>query len=172
MDQTVDAVVQSLPRAGGTYALLVSIPARVRLIIGALGSVDLPAGLYAYSGSALGPGGIRARLGRHLRGPGKIRWHIDYLRPHTRIEGFCYAVTVDPQPGVSQVRLECRWSQTLANSAGANIPVARFGASDCPRTCRAHLVAFPPGFDPNRIYRLLGGTSSTATTCGKIIPSW
>ncbi len=41
---------------------------------------DLEEGLYAYVGSAWGPGGLYARTRRHLlRTFSKPRWHIDYL---------------------------------------------------------------------------------------------
>lgn len=142
-----------------------------RLTIRSLGPVDFPTGLYVYSGSALGPGGVRARLGRHLRSDGKTHWHIDYLRPHVQIEGFCYALAQDHQLIAPDARLECQWSQTLANSTEAMVPVPRFGASDCPATCPAHLVAFPQGLDLSRFRQLLGRSSSVATTCGKIVPS-
>lgn len=37
-------------------------------------------GLYAYVGSAWGPGGLFARVRRHLtKGFSKPRWHVDYL---------------------------------------------------------------------------------------------
>lgn len=147
--------MQALPDARGAYALFMTVLAPVRLTIGALGAADFPAGLYVYSGSALGPGGIRARLGRHLRGDGKIHWHIDFVRRHVHIKGFCYTVIPEHQAGASKHRLECQWSQTLANFSQVHIPVPRFGASDCPSTCLAHLVAFPLEVDPNRLCRLL-----------------
>ena len=40
----------------------------------------IPRGTYLYVGSAKGPGGLRARIKRHLRRHGKrLFWHIDYL---------------------------------------------------------------------------------------------
>lgn len=112
----------------------------VRLRVGALGMWDLPAGLYVYLGSARGPGGVRARLGRHLRGGGRPRWHVDYLRAVAHPVAWGY--TVAPAPGLPW---ECFWSQRLAAAPHAWMPVPGFGASDCRHGCPAHLVAFPPG---------------------------
>ena len=36
--------------------------------------------LFIYVGSALDPGGVRARITRHCRGVKSKHWHIDYLR--------------------------------------------------------------------------------------------
>jgi len=37
-------------------------------------------GWYVYVGSALGPGGLAAKVGRHLGGRKMCRWHTAYLR--------------------------------------------------------------------------------------------
>ncbi len=43
-------------------------------------SVELEPGVYAYVGSAFGPGGLAARLRRHLCGERRrLWWHIDWL---------------------------------------------------------------------------------------------
>jgi Uri superfamily endonuclease len=42
-------------------------------------SIILPAGRYLYCGSAKGPGGLKARLSRHMRRGKSVRWHIDRL---------------------------------------------------------------------------------------------
>ncbi len=49
------------------------------LRIGALGTFEIPEGMLAYVGSAYGPGGLIARISRHLRKGKRLRWHIDYL---------------------------------------------------------------------------------------------
>jgi Uri superfamily endonuclease len=41
--------------------------------------VSLAAGRYFYCGSAKGPGGLQARIARHMRHGKAIRWHIDNL---------------------------------------------------------------------------------------------
>jgi Uri superfamily endonuclease len=97
---------------------------------------DLPAGDYAYCGSAYGPGGIGARVARHLRTVKPVRWHIDRLTAASRIR----AVGLLPGGG------ECDLVHQLL-SRGAEIPLPGFGSSDC-RTCPAHLLQLPPGFCP------------------------
>jgi Uri superfamily endonuclease len=52
----------------GTYALLLKLDKQERITVGRLGTFGFPAGYYLYVGSALGPGGLRARLARHRRG--------------------------------------------------------------------------------------------------------
>ena len=130
--------METLPSAPGTYALALRLATPVE--IGIAGRrVHLPPGLYIYVGSAHGPGGLRARLGRHLRGDGRPRWHIDALRSVSEVVGWHVAV--------SPLRLECVWAQALASLPGAAIPVPGFGASDCRAACPAHLVAMPVDVD-------------------------
>ena len=83
------------------------------------------AGRYIYVGSAWGPGGIAARLGRHIRGDGKPHWHIDYARHVMQPIGAWVAYGR---------RLECEWATCLASNFDAIVP--GFGASDC--RCVAH----------------------------------
>ncbi len=130
-----------LPSRPGTYLLLLALAAPRSLPIGALGAVALPPGLYAYAGSARGPGGIRARLGRHLAGSGRLRWHIDGLRQVARPVGALWG-----PPG-----REHAWVRRLLAHPWARVPVPRFGASDCPEGCPAHLIAFPPSLAPEAL---------------------
>jgi Uri superfamily endonuclease len=127
----------ALPDLAGTYALSFSLREVVKVCIGRLGWLDFPAGEYIYLGSAQGPGGLRARLGRHLKGEGTTHWHIDYLRPHLKIRAVGYLL--------GSINLECAWSQSLAALPAARLPAPGFGASDCTRCCPAHLITFPPG---------------------------
>ncbi|AXG11365.1 GIY-YIG nuclease family protein [Haloplanus rubicundus] len=115
--------------AGGTYTLLLSLPDPAEIAVGALGTHALPAGAYAYTGSALGSGGF-ARVDRHRRvaaGDHDTRhWHVDYLTGHPTTE----LVGVVTSPGVDA---ECAVAARLPDG-----PVAGFGASDC--GCRSHLA--------------------------------
>jgi Uri superfamily endonuclease len=55
-----------------------TVPGPLVLDVGRLGPVRLPAGTLRYFGSAYGPGGLRARVRRHLaRENRRDRWHID-----------------------------------------------------------------------------------------------
>ena len=58
----------------GTYALLLHLDSQRRIAVGRLKEFDFPAGHYVYVGSALGPGGLGARIGRHLRPCTKAHW--------------------------------------------------------------------------------------------------
>lgn len=128
-----------LPNESGSYVLLLELKIPRVLTIGRLGEVELPAGVYAYAGSAFGWGGLRARLGRHLRGDGAKHWHIDHVRAVAKVQNCFYTV--------SDTRLECAWSQALAALPGATIPVLGFGSSDCRAGCGAHFFALPPHAD-------------------------
>lgn len=118
----------------GTYALIFDNAFPLALDVGSSGYIILPAGVLIYVGSALGPGGLAARVGRHLRPLKAIHWHVDRLTSVLPVS----AVWVD----VSGKRLECQWAEALRRSPGVAIPVAGFGASDC--RCPAHLFACDP----------------------------
>jgi len=100
-----------------------------RCTIGALGAWTLPTGLYLYVGSAWGPGGLAARVNRHLQGGAVRRWHIDYVREWAQP----VAVWLAPRE-----HFECTWARHLLDSQEAGVIVPRFGASDC--RCAAHLL--------------------------------
>ena len=69
----------------GTYALVLHLECTEEITVGKLGMFTFPAGYYLYVGSALGPGGLEARLARHRRRGKKLRWHIDYLLEHAQL---------------------------------------------------------------------------------------
>lgn len=130
----------ALPPQPGAYAVVLCLGRPTRLRVGALGEAEFPAGVYVYLGSARGPGGVRARLGRHLRGVGRPRWHVDALRAVA--QPIAWGYTTAPPPGLPW---ECAWSQhLLAAHPHAFVPLPGFGASDCAHGCPAHLVGFPP----------------------------
>jgi len=81
-------------------------------------------------GSALGPGGLAARVAHHARRSTSPHWHVDYLRRRAEL------VAVWHRAGA--VRREHEWAAALMRLPGATVPVASFGASDC--RCPAHLV--------------------------------
>ena len=121
-----------LPADRGAYALVMRLARGTRLDIATLGRPVLPAGLYLYAGSARGSGGIRARVGRHLRHPKARVWHIDHLTEAAAVE------RVVAFPGAR----ECAVADFVV-ARGAQAPVPGFGASDC-RRCEAHLLAVEP----------------------------
>jgi Uri superfamily endonuclease len=111
--------------------MLIMYLAEARTIaVGKLGTFEFPAGWYAYAGSALGPGGLAARLAHHQRRNKTFHWHIDYLLEHADLVEIWWAIEYK--------RKECVWASALRSIPGARVPVANFGASDC--RCLAHLV--------------------------------
>lgn len=140
-----------LPNESGSYVFVLEVKRSRVLQIGQLGRFTFLAGEYIYVGSAFGSGGLRARLGRHLRGDGVTHWHIDYLRAQARVVDCFYTVSDRP--------LECVWSQALAALPGATIPVRGFGSSDCRSGCAAHLIALPPRVSMSNVRRVLQATA-------------
>ena len=117
-------------RPTGSYALVLRLPSRRKILVGKLGLVDFPSGHYIYFGSALG--GLKARVDRHLRSGKKLHWHADYLSAEVPWE---YAWQLaDGQ------RWECVWAAAATAAAinGGAAPVPGFGSSDC--RCPSHLV--------------------------------
>jgi Uri superfamily endonuclease len=135
-----------LPAAPGTYLLLLDLPMPTRLAVGRLGTFDFPAGRYAYTGSARGPGGLRARVGRHLRAEKRLHWHVDYLSARASIVEVWYAE--------STARLECLWAARLSALPGASQPIDSFGSSDC--GCRSHLIRLPGEVEGGALREALG----------------
>ncbi|MBN1920666.1 MAG: GIY-YIG nuclease family protein [Anaerolineae bacterium] len=123
------AADEQLSTSPGIYVLGLRLDHAQQLRIGALGDFMFPAGYYLYVGSAWGPGGLRARVGRHLRGGPIRRWHIDYLRA---VATPC-ALWVVPEASN-----ECAWAMQLLALSDARMVAPRFGASDC--SCPAHLM--------------------------------
>ena len=68
-----------LPSGPGAYLLVLDVSVALPLGIPRFAGTRLEPGTYVYAGSARGPGGIRARVGRHLRKEKAVRWHVDHL---------------------------------------------------------------------------------------------
>ena len=128
-DGVPSAEIDGVPSAAGAYALLIELARPLRLTIATLAPVTMAAGSYLYLGSARGPGGIRARVARHLRRGKKLHWHVDHLTARGRI------TRILSVPGGS----ECRLVQRALRLDSVTVPVVGFGSSDC-RRCPAHLL--------------------------------
>jgi Uri superfamily endonuclease len=133
-------VEPGLAAAHGTYALLLKLERRTEMAVGRLGATSFPAGYYVYVGSALGPGGLAARLARHGRSQKKLFWHIDYFLTSAQL--------VETLQDASGQRLECSWARTLMSLSGAQVVARGFGASDC--RCSSHLIFV--GSEPRRYW--------------------
>jgi Uri superfamily endonuclease len=113
----------------GIYTLVLFLPQSSRMVVGSLGAIDFARGFYSYTGSAMGPGGLK-RVDRHIQVLEGIkttrRWHIDYLLPSTSlVEAFTTRTTLDH---------ECCIAKAIGKRLQA---VPRFGCSDC--RCNSHL---------------------------------
>jgi len=69
----------------GSYVLLLRNNGTRRIRVGRLGVLLFSRGFYAYFGSMFGPGGLEARVKRHLGRRKKKHWHIDYILDHMRV---------------------------------------------------------------------------------------
>jgi endonuclease-3 len=117
---------------GGTYTLLIELERPATVDVGSIGTVELPAGHYAYTGSALGPGGL-ARVDRHREIAAGERdvaqWHVDHL---LSLDGASVAAAVR-SPGADA---ECDVAAAVDGD-----DVEGFGATDC--DCDSHLTHAP-----------------------------
>jgi Uri superfamily endonuclease len=134
----VNSLAATLPQEPGTYALVLRIAQDLILTVGKLGTANLPSGLYVYLGSAMGSGGVRARVARHFRDSRRIHWHIDTLTKVCSAEGVFWVI--------DSARLECAWAQSLLRLPGSGVPIPGFGSSDCSLGCPAHLVRIGEGY--------------------------
>lgn len=121
-----------IPPEPGSYVLILHLAQPRTITIGKLGTFEFPTGWYAYTGSALGPGGLAARLAYHHRREKSFQWHIDYLLAQAELAEMWWAV--------DNKRRECIWASALRSIPGARVPVPNFGASDC--RCLTHLIHF------------------------------
>ena len=119
---------EEAPRLPGAYVLLIALKGPVEVVVPP-GRTRLEAGRYLYCGSAHGPGGIRARLSRHMRSGKSVRWHVDQLTETGTVAG----AWVFPGAG------ECELVRVLSH---LQAPLPGFGSSDCSR-CVSHLLSWP-----------------------------
>lgn len=124
----------SIPAGPGSYLLLLAVEQAQSIQIGRLGEFFFPRGYSVYAGSAFGPGGLAARVGRHLSAPAghASRWHIDDLRRQAEVIEVGW---------VEGRRTECEWAQGLL-ARGGQVIARGFGSSDCRAGCPAHLLFF------------------------------
>ena len=136
---------RALTTLPGAYVLFVELGQTLALSETSLRPDGLAPGRYAYCGSAHGPGGLGARLRRHLRPDKALRWHVDHLTG----AGGIFAI------GLAPGGQECALVEGLGRQANITAPLARFGSSDCTR-CRAHLLRLERRNDPRRLAEALG----------------
>ncbi len=119
----------SLPISPGSYVLEISLLQEMTLRPGKLGPIRLGPGRLRYYGSARGPGGLRSRVARHLRGGGRRHWHVDWLLARAPVA----KVIVELEA------TECELVRRDLESGRWAVAAPGFGSSDC-RSCPAHLL--------------------------------
>jgi len=123
------STISAAPALGGAYVLLIRLDAPLSVVRRGNERSFAP-GWYAYAGSANGPGGLRARLARHLRKDKRPHWHVDPLTmAAARIAAFALPSAV-----------ECELADRLAASGAFRHVGGGFGSSDC-RRCPSHLLS-------------------------------
>jgi Uri superfamily endonuclease len=121
----------AIPDGKGAYGLAIRLDHAVEFTLQSRDPVRLESGWLVYAGSAKGPGGIRARLRRHLRRDKALHWHVD------RLTLAAVEIVAVPQFGDS----ECAIIDRLLQSPNFDIAVRGFGNTDC-RMCESHLLRF------------------------------
>jgi len=121
--------IKTLGGAKGAYLFVLQLGHSYQIKLTRKAPVTLTAGWYFYAGSAMGPGGLQARLKRHFKRDKKVHWHIDQLTKHA-IRRFAYAV---------EDSCECDLVRILKKSGEYESALCGFGNSDC-RTCDSHLL--------------------------------
>jgi Uri superfamily endonuclease len=120
---------EKIPKLPGAYVLAIELSQPIVVKLGNGPAISLAAGRYLYCGSAKGPGGLRARIARHMRHAKTRRWHIDRLTEVGRVLGAWTFIGGH----------ECELVAALAHLP---VPIEGFGSTDCHR-CRSHLLRWP-----------------------------
>ncbi len=149
--------MNGIPAGPGSYVVGFGLQIRKVCIVGSLGECCLSARHYLYFGSAMGPGGFRARLKHHYLTEKNPHWHIDYLLDKESILATWYLAGRYPQ--------ESTWAMNLNQKHDFHCPMKGFGSSDCRAGCSSHLVRIPDGCDNRFIGRLLSSISGSEVTC-------
>ncbi|WP_052292024.1 GIY-YIG nuclease family protein [Candidatus Methylacidiphilum infernorum] len=137
-----------IPPSRGSYVLFFFLN-QLTLVIRNTQRI-VPRGYYCYCGSALGKGGLRSRLLRHLIPMKKIFWHIDHLTPNALFLAlFLYEDSLGSW--------ECLFAQALCQLPNVSIPLPGFGSTDCKEKCISHLLYSPRRWDGKEITKMLLG---------------
>jgi len=119
----------------GTYLLFLSLQKEINIQVGSLGSISFEKGNFIYIGSALGPGGLKKRVSRHLKQEKKIFWHIDYLLNNDFVDIKVYGAIY------SNKKIECDIVHLIKELFNEDLlSIKNFGSSDC--NCVSHLLFF------------------------------
>ncbi len=122
--------IAGLVAVAGAYALILDVADTLSLNRPRHACHALSAGWYIYAGSAHGPGGIRARLARHMLQDKPVHWHVDQVTTRKGIRIWAASL-----PN----RTECGLVSDLSASGRFVATHPGFGSSDC-KQCAAHLL--------------------------------
>lgn len=122
-----------LPDEPGSYVLEFRLERPVELESGRFEGETIGPGRVRYYGSAHGPGGLAARVARHLdEANDTLHWHVDYLTAVASV------ARVYAEPGAE----ECRLAARDRGEGDWRVAIPDFGATDC-SSCEAHLLMQP-----------------------------
>ena len=146
-----------LPGSKGVYAICFVLDRPVAVLSrGGRVVAEVGPGRVLYVGSAGGPGGIRARVGRHLaREKARRWWHVDWLTSESAGTLFVYYREGAYGPAAEDALA----SELLAS--GLARPVGMVGATDS---------SLPHTFyclDPEGVARLLESRGGALVRCGQ-----
>ena|GEM_PF-998176 len=126
----------------GGYALLLGLP-RTTVVLNRR-TVALQPGVYIYSGSALGPGGIEARIRRHLRRRERQRTGIESDNYHWHVDLILQVASEIAAVGAyCDTKTECELVKLL-KGRGMRV-IEGFGSTDCRSGCGGHLIYYGGG---------------------------
>lgn len=120
--------INTAPVNGGAYLLLIDLPVLIDFSRATLRGTFEP-GFYVYAGSAYGPGGLRARIRRHMRRGKPSHWHVDTL---TAAAQRIAAIPIEHGN-------ECAVAEVMLGTRLFRPSLPGFGSSDCNR-CISHLL--------------------------------
>lgn len=121
--------IDRITDARGAYMLLLRLDVPVTVPSGRNSPFRLEPGWLIYCGSARGPGGLRARLRRHVRRDKPLHWHVD------RLTIAAAEIGAIPIPDGD----ECALIAALLRQPAFSVAVSGFGNTDC-RVCESHLL--------------------------------
>jgi Uri superfamily endonuclease len=135
----------------GAYVLVCYLQNPSRLAAGKLGNLSLPAGYFAYVGSAMK--GYSARLPHYLKPVKKAHWHIDYLLQTASLHKILLFPSLNKQECLLAGFLLARFEH-----------VPGFGCSDC--RCASHLVFSQHNYSLEREIQLMAGEKGVYDIAG------
>ena len=118
-----------VPDSHGTYVLRLKVHWETVIEVGSLGELTFDPGIYLYCGSALGPGGLAARIAHHAKFVKNPKWHIDHLTFAAYLYEVWYVELEE--------KLEHKWAGVFSEIEWVEDGPLGFGASDC--RCATHL---------------------------------